>query len=387
MARVSWCGILPASSTGSPTTFMMRPSVPAPTGTSIGWPVSVTSWPRTRPSVVSMAMVRTVDSPRCWATSSTRRLPWFLVSSALRIAGRWSSNCTSTTAPMTWVMRPTVLAIMSSSQIGSQRQCLLQSFRAGDDLDQFLGDHRLAGAVVGERLLADHLAGVAGGVIHRRHLRAVERRRVLDERAENLHREIARQKLLEDILFVGLELVDCAAKSFRGIGFEHRRNDLLRGRDLRDHRAEARIEQRTDVEFELVEQRDDLRGDHFGIVEPQRAHRTQIDQFDDLLSIEPAQLIVTLAADAEELDLFALGNERVGALASEPHDRGVERAAQAAFGGADQQQMLLVAAGATQQPRRGVETCDRRGDIAEHRVHVAGIGPRRLGRGLGAAQF
>ena len=42
-------------------TLMMRPSVPAPTGTVIGWPVSVTSWPRTRPSVVSIAMVRTVD--------------------------------------------------------------------------------------------------------------------------------------------------------------------------------------------------------------------------------------------------------------------------------------------------------------------------------------
>ena len=40
----------PASSTGSPTTLMMRPSVPSPTGTAIGWPVSVTSWPRTRPS-------------------------------------------------------------------------------------------------------------------------------------------------------------------------------------------------------------------------------------------------------------------------------------------------------------------------------------------------
>ena len=25
-----------------------------------------------------MAMVRTVFSPRCWATSSTRRLPWFV---------------------------------------------------------------------------------------------------------------------------------------------------------------------------------------------------------------------------------------------------------------------------------------------------------------------
>ena len=32
--------------------------------------------------------VRTVDSPRCWATSSTRRLPRFSVSSALRMAGR-----------------------------------------------------------------------------------------------------------------------------------------------------------------------------------------------------------------------------------------------------------------------------------------------------------
>src|SRR6202046_671568 len=158
---------------------MMRPSVPAPTGTLIGWPVSDTSWPRTRPSLISMAMVRTVDSPRCWATSSTRRLPWFLVSSALRIAGRWSSNCTSTTAPMTWVMRPTLLAIMSSSQIGSQRQCSLQSFGAGDDLDQFFGDHRLAGAVVGERLLADHLAGVARSVVHSGHLGAVERSGIL----------------------------------------------------------------------------------------------------------------------------------------------------------------------------------------------------------------
>src|ERR1700716_565627 len=55
-------------------------------------------------------MVRTVDSPRCCATSSTRRLPPFCVSSALRMAGRCPSNCTSTTAPMTCVMRPVWLA-------------------------------------------------------------------------------------------------------------------------------------------------------------------------------------------------------------------------------------------------------------------------------------
>src|ERR1700759_800770 len=113
IGRVSVALIGPASSTGSPMTFMMRPSVPSPTGTAIGRPVSVTSWPRTRPSVASIAIVRTVDSPRCWATSSTRRLLPFLVSSELRIAGKWPSNCTSTTAPMAWVTRPIWLAAVA----------------------------------------------------------------------------------------------------------------------------------------------------------------------------------------------------------------------------------------------------------------------------------
>ena len=35
--------------------------MPSPTGTAIGSPVSVTSWPRTSPSLVSIATVRTVD--------------------------------------------------------------------------------------------------------------------------------------------------------------------------------------------------------------------------------------------------------------------------------------------------------------------------------------
>ncbi|VVT34745.1 conserved hypothetical protein [Hoeflea sp. EC-HK425] len=98
----------PASSTGSPITFRMRPRVSAPTGTEIESPVSTTFWPRTRPSVESMAMVRTVFSPRCCATSNTRRLPMLSVSSAFRMVGSApSSNVTSTTAPMTCVTRPT----------------------------------------------------------------------------------------------------------------------------------------------------------------------------------------------------------------------------------------------------------------------------------------
>src|SRR5277367_4045867 len=156
---------------------MMRPSKPAPTGTEIGAPVSVTSWPRTRPSLVSIATVRTVFSPSCCATSSTSRLPWLKVSSAFKIGGRSPSKCTSTTAPMTWVICPTKFAIMALLSDYSA-ECSLHSFRAGNDLDQLFRDHRLAGAVVGERLPADHIAGVAGCVVHGRHLRTVERSRV-----------------------------------------------------------------------------------------------------------------------------------------------------------------------------------------------------------------
>src|SRR4029079_3206366 len=116
-------------------------------------------------------MVRTVDSPRCCATSSTRRLPPFLVSIALRMAGRCPSNCTSTTAPMTCVMRPVWFAgaaiKLSPSTSVSIRQCNhapLDRFGAGDDFNQLLGDHGLTSSVVDQGLLADHFARIAGGV-------------------------------------------------------------------------------------------------------------------------------------------------------------------------------------------------------------------------------
>src|ERR1044072_5999670 len=197
MACVPSALIGPASSIGSPMTFMMRPSVPSPTGTAIGWPVSVTSWPRTRPSVASIAIVRTVDSPRCWATSSTRRLLPFLVSSELRMAGKWPSNCTSTTAPMTWVTRPIWLAAVAMDC--SPSKSALDRLSAGDDLDQLLRDLGLTGSVVNQGLLANHLAGIAGRTVHRAHLRAIERGVVFQQRAEDLHREVARQQAGEDL--------------------------------------------------------------------------------------------------------------------------------------------------------------------------------------------
>src|SRR5689334_4658294 len=178
---------------------MMRPSTARPTGTVIAAPVSATSAPRTKPSVESMAMVRTVFSPRCCATSSTSSLPWFCRCSAFRIAGRSPSNCTSTTAPSTCVTLPTrFLAI----DLSFNPSLVSQRFGAGDDFDQFLGDIRLTRAVVRDGQAIDHVAGVAGRAVHRGHAGALFARRILQQRAEHLHADIARQQLFEDrILF------------------------------------------------------------------------------------------------------------------------------------------------------------------------------------------
>src|SRR5882724_10035605 len=298
MARLAVVLTGPASSTGSPTTLMMRPSVSSPTGTEIGCPVSVTSWPRTRPSLVSIATVRTVDSPRCCATSSTRRLPPFVVSSAFKIAGSSPSNCTSTTAPMTWVIFPTALVGVA---IGLPLARVSQRLGAGDDLDQLFGDHRLARAVVGQRLLADHFAGIAGGVVHGAHLGAVERCGVLQQGAKDLHRNVARQQLGENLLLVRLIFVS-GRHAVASVRLEHRWNDLLGGRDLGDHRLEAREEQCADIEFALRIERGDLLGNRFRVDEADGAHRAQLDMLDDVALVLAAQLLVALLADAEDLD-------------------------------------------------------------------------------------
>src|SRR5690606_20099802 len=52
------------------------------------------------------------------------------------------------------------------------RRRRLERLGARNDLDQFLGDLRLALAVIGDRQLVDHVAGVARGIVHRRHLGA-----------------------------------------------------------------------------------------------------------------------------------------------------------------------------------------------------------------------
>src|SRR5487761_2726826 len=72
-----------------------------------------------------------------------------------------SSNWTSTAGPDTWITLPMFSAITLLSLL--ERRC------AGNDLDDFLGDGRLAHAIHVERERVDHVRGVVGCRIHRRH--------------------------------------------------------------------------------------------------------------------------------------------------------------------------------------------------------------------------
>src|ERR1700761_2371937 len=183
-------------------TLRIRPRVSGPTGTRIGAPVSTTSWPRVRPSVESMAMARTAFSPRCCATSNTRRtfLPVrgsvLVVSSAFRIAGSAPSNSTSTTAPMIWIRRPLdwLMACLF----------LLDGGGAGDDFNQLLGDLRLTGTVHLNGKSFDHVTGIAGGIVHRGHLGGEETGLIFQQRGQQLHRDILRQQCFQDRVFVRL---------------------------------------------------------------------------------------------------------------------------------------------------------------------------------------
>src|SRR5208283_5521466 len=167
-------------------------------------------------------------------------------------------------------------------------------------------------------------------------------------------------------------------RSFR-IRRQSERNNLLCGRNLRDHRLEPREKQSADVELAGLVQRNDLAADRVGIVETDRANRTQIDHFDDLASELPAQDVMPFFADTKDFDRLALPYERHRRLAREPRDRGIKSAAKTALGGADDQEMDRVAA-ATEQARNMPARPNRGGEIGQNLVQPLGVGSRRFSR-------
>src|SRR5207248_7801176 len=112
----------------------------------------------------------------------------------------------------------------------------------------------------------------------------------------------------KNILFVGLIVVD-GGGAVAGLALKRRRDDLLGGRKLRDHRLEAREEQRRDIERALGIEPPDLAGDAFGIDKADRAHRAQLDVLDDLLLVLALELVIAFAADTEKFHVLAGSHE------------------------------------------------------------------------------
>ena len=78
------------------------------------------------------------------------------------------------------------------------------------------------GAVIFHGQAIDHVAGVAGGVVHRAHARALLGGRVLEQRLEDLHGDVERQEIGQDLGLVGLVFVDGAAKRSLGVRWYRR---------------------------------------------------------------------------------------------------------------------------------------------------------------------
>src|SRR5215471_14161895 len=99
-----------------------------------------------------------------------------------------------------------------------------------------------------------------------------------------------------------------------------------------------------DVEIALLEHGDQPGADLGGGGKGQTRAADILDMADDELAHVTAQLVATLAADAEELDLLALVAQLAHLAPGGPHDGGVEAAAQAPVRGHDHDEMRLVAA-------------------------------------------
>src|ERR1700686_3176040 len=202
-----------SSSIGAPITLNMRPRVSTPPGTEIGLPAASPGSPRRKPSVASIAMVRTVLSPIAPSTSRTTTRPsWVFTSSASKSSGcSPGGNSTSTTAPMTWLTWPSLVSFPSVFDV-----CLVfaifsppsarrpHGFGAANDLHELCRDAGLAHLVREKRQRIDQVAGGVGRVLHRDPLGRVFAGLVLQHGLEDLRLHVTRKQAVEHRFGVGL---------------------------------------------------------------------------------------------------------------------------------------------------------------------------------------
>ncbi|MCY1244537.1 hypothetical protein D9M72_576210 [compost metagenome] len=111
----------------------------------------------------------------------------------------------------------------------------------------------------------------------------------------------------------------------------------------------------------------------------------QLEGPDDLVAEQAGQLVARLAADGDDLDRLAVGDQAVDVVPRGADDVGREPARQTLVGRGDDDQVLLVGAGSGHQARAVVADAGRQ--VGDDRGH-----PRRIGAGvlrllLGALQL
>ena len=117
-----------------------------------------------------------------------------------------------------------------------------------------------------------------------------------------------------------------------------------------------REEQRGDVERTFREEPRHLSAISSAFENPSvRTPRSSMRSMIRSLVLAP-ELLVALAADAEELDLLAFGDQRIRPLTREPHDRRIERPAQPALGRAHDQAAAPGRAPVPREQRRAPES-------------------------------
>src|SRR6202163_3488300 len=240
-----------SSSIGAPMTLNIRPRVSTPTGTEIGSPVACTGSPRRKPSVASIAIVRTVLLPIAPSTSSTTVRPSCVFTSSASNSSGCSpaGNSTSTTAPMTWLTWPSL--VFFASAFGA---CLVfaifsplsarcpHGLGAANNLHELCRDAGLAHLVRVQRERVDQVAGGVGRVLHRDHLGRVLARLVLQHRLEDLRLHVTGQQSVEHRLRVGL--VDVVRPRTLALGLAMRdlgRDEHRDGRFLLHRRDPLRV--------------------------------------------------------------------------------------------------------------------------------------------------
>src|SRR5687768_9588072 len=129
------------------------------------------------------------------------------------------SNSASITGPITCTTRPTLRATAAArgatvavsgavAAISVSFACSVKLFErrgAADDLGDLLRDRGLPHPVVGAREALQHVAGVVGGVLHRRAAGALLGGRGLHQRAVDAVAHVEREHLPQDLVGPGLQ--------------------------------------------------------------------------------------------------------------------------------------------------------------------------------------